>query len=229
MKTPWKIFSVACIATILPGSALAAELHIFAQSDTLYTYNTGTNSLSSVTTKDASGAPVKLSALAFDPNGVLWGQRPDQTNFTNGEFFTVDLTTGIVSYKFLMPINPALGTRGNMNTFDFRKNGSTVEILGFVDRGGGGQDSFERIDTLGNSKRELCNKNAWGLSQAETQLQECQGALRHSRSHGFGLRIGRFLETWVSTQYIRQEDTWALGLVAKFFAHSPGYESLIFH
>jgi hypothetical protein len=49
-----------------------------------------------------------------------------------------------------MPINPALGTRGNMNTFDFRKNGSTVEILGFVDRGGGGQDSFERIDTLGN-------------------------------------------------------------------------------
>ena len=144
-----KTLAIASFASVLLVSAQAAEIHYFSQGATLYNYNSGTSALSSVTTKDSTGADVKLSALAFDPNGVLWGQSPDQVNLTEGKFYTVNLLTGIVTFQFLMPVNTTVGARGNMNTFDFRQNGSSLEIVGFVDRSGGNQDTFERITTTG--------------------------------------------------------------------------------
>lgn len=122
---------IAAIGLVLvAGSAASAQLtHYFTQGDRLFvTSNNGVTVTQINMTLNGSTAPT-ISSLAFDPMGNLWGGTT-----AGGNLYRINTTTGALTSTAI----PALG--GQTNTFDFRMNGSVLELLTFTTFTGGRTD-----------------------------------------------------------------------------------------
>jgi hypothetical protein len=123
---------VACSAVGALTLNAGAAIHYFTQDGTLYRSDNGAPHTSVALT--VGGSPRDgFSSLAFDPSGTLWAH-------SRGDVFTVDPVTGVATPEFSL-------ASGNLITFDFRDNNGTLELFGFVNRAGSGNDRIERFDS----------------------------------------------------------------------------------
>lgn len=113
-------FALSCLAT-----AASSQTHYFTQGATLYSTSNNGASVSSVPLT-LNGNAVTISSLAFDPSGNLWGG-----STSGGNVYRINPVTGVMTSTAV----PALG--GQTNSFDFRQNGSVLEMLAFTTFTGG--------------------------------------------------------------------------------------------
>jgi hypothetical protein len=130
-------FAAAMALAAAASTAAQAQTHYFAQNNLLYSFSesnpAGTLSSPLTLTGLGTGTDGRVSGLAFDPSGTLWGAN------AAGRFFTINTTTGATTTKFP-------GTNSNtIATFDFRQNGSTLEILA-AQTATGGVSNLRRYD-----------------------------------------------------------------------------------
>jgi hypothetical protein len=123
-----RTIAIIVLAASVTASTASAALHYFTQGATLY--STADNG---VTTQNVGitfgGNPVTISSLAFDPSGNLWGGTTQ-----GGNLYRINPATGVATATAVPPLG------GQTNTFDFRQNGSVLELLAFTTFSGGRTD-----------------------------------------------------------------------------------------
>lgn len=122
------VVSAGLVASLVASATASAQTHYFAQNNLLYSFNQSSPSLGTPLTITGLGTgalDLRVAGLAFDPSGTLWASN------AAGKFFTVDTSTGAATLKFATPTSQTIAT------FDFRQNGSTLEILAAQTASGG--------------------------------------------------------------------------------------------
>ena len=109
----------------MTASAASAQTHYFTQGSALYSTSNNGATLNSIGIT-FGGSAVTISSLAFDPSGNLWGGTTQ-----GGSIYRIDPTTGVAT------ATPVGSLGGQTNSFDFRQNGSVLEIAIFTNNGGG--------------------------------------------------------------------------------------------
>lgn len=187
--------SAAVMALLGAGASTAqAQVHYFSQNNLLYSFDqsnpsgTLTTTPKTITGLGSGALDLRVSGLAFDPSGTLWAGN------AAGKFFTVDTTTGAATFKFN-------GTNLNtIATFDFRQNGSTLEILA-NQTASGGNSTLRRYNAstgveigggvslnLGNASTNYAGDPASGYDASTGKYYIVKGGAATTASEDFSLR-----------------------------------------
>lgn len=228
--------SAAVVTSFLGSATATAQTHYFSQSNILYSFNSSNPSaLSSVEMKlnnvAPTGADGRIAGLAFDPAGTLWGSTG------SGKFYTIDTTTGAITAKFSTTAGTALPT------FDFRQNGSTLEILASQTSSGGVSNlrSFSAASTgtvpgtlltsliVGTAPSNNAGDVASGYDSATGQLYIVKGGAVTGSTGAFSLRsynvASNSFSSLLSTgkEWSSAGGAWFGGQM--YFAYRPGVDA----
>jgi hypothetical protein len=179
-----RLVAAAAFAVLSAGAstAQAQTKHYFSQSNFLYSFDsTNPTALTSVEMKlggnALTGGDARVAGLAFDPSGTLWGSS------ASGKFFTIDTTTGAITSKF------TTSSAQTIATFDFRQNGSTLEILA-AQTTTGGVSNLRRYDAAGTGTPLIWSST--GTSNVSLNLPGAQANNAGDPASGYDAATGKY-------------------------------------